>query len=72
MSIHNISLTTQLKNTSRELKQHQPSNKQYKRFIVLPYVSRKTEDFAFKLINLVETNYSTVDFNVVFKTPNTI
>ena len=46
--------------------------KQYKRFIVLPYVNRKAEDFAFKLKHLVETNNSTVYFNVAFKTPNTI
>jgi hypothetical protein len=46
--------------------------KQYKRFIVLPFVNRKAEDFAVRLKTLVEENYTQVDFNVAFKAPNTI
>ena len=46
--------------------------KQHKRFIVLPYVNRKAEDFAVRLKRLVEENYTQIDFNVAFKAPNTI
>lgn len=46
--------------------------KEIKRFIVLPFVNRKAEDFAVRLKSLVETNYTQVDFNVAFKAPNTI
>lgn len=53
-----------------------PSNKEpqkeTKRFIVLPFVNRKVEDFAVRLKALVEVNYSQVDFNVAFKSPKTI
>jgi hypothetical protein len=38
-----------------------------KRFIVLPFVNRKAEDFAVRLKALVEENYTQVDFNVAFK-----
>ena len=46
--------------------------KEYKRYIVLPFVNRKAEDFAVRLKKLVEENYTQVDFNVAFKAPNTI
>jgi hypothetical protein len=46
--------------------------KQYKRFIVLPFVNRKAENFAVRLKKLVEDNYTNVDFNGPFKAPNTI
>jgi hypothetical protein len=48
------------------------SDKQLTRYIVLPYVNRKADDFANKLKSLVKENYSQVDFNVAFKAPNTI
>jgi len=35
-------------------------------------VNRKAEDFAVPLKALVEDNYTQVDFNVAFKSPNTI
>jgi hypothetical protein len=43
-----------------------------KRFLKLPYVNRKCEDFAFRLKQLVESNYTQVDFNVAFQAPMTI
>ena len=43
-----------------------------KRFIVLPYVSRKCEDFAHRLKKHVEANFKNVEFNVAFQTPATI
>jgi hypothetical protein len=46
--------------------------KELKRFIVLPFVNRKAEDFAVRLKALVEDNYTQVDFNVAFKAPRTI
>jgi len=46
--------------------------KELKRFIVLPFVNRKVEDFAVRLKALVEDNYTQVDFNVAFKAPKTI
>ena len=46
--------------------------KEFKRFIVLPFVNRKAEEFAVRLKALVEENYTQVDFNVAFKAPNTI
>ena len=46
--------------------------KELKRFIVLPFVNRKAEDFAVRLKALVEDNYTKVDFNVAFKAPKTI
>lgn len=46
--------------------------KETKRYIVLPYVGPKSEDFSLKLKSLVTTNFPQVDFNVAFKTPTTI
>ena len=43
-----------------------------KRFLKLPYVSRKCEDYAFRLKKLVETHYEQVEFNVAFQAPMTI
>ena len=48
------------------------SDKQLTRYIVLPYVNRKADDFANKLKSLVKDNYNQVEFNVAFKAPNTI
>ena len=41
-------------------------------YIVLPFVNKKAEDFAFRLKKLIQTNYPKVDFNVAFKSPKTI
>jgi len=46
--------------------------KAYKSFLVLPFVNRKVEDFAVRLKALVEDNYTQLDFNVAFKSQNTI
>ena len=43
-----------------------------KRFIVLPYVNKKAEDFAHRLQQEVTTNFPQVELNVVFKAPKTI
>jgi hypothetical protein len=40
-----------------------------KRFLKLPYVSRKCEDNGFWLKKLVETHYEQVEFNVTFQAP---
>ena len=42
------------------------------RFIVLPFVNRKAEDFGIRLKKLMKTNYPQIDFNVAFKAPKTI
>ena len=39
------------------------------RFLKLPYVSNKCENYAFKLKNLIESNFPQVEFNVAFTTP---
>ena len=44
----------------------------YKKFIVLPYANRNCEEFATRLKNLLEQNYSETEFNVAFQTPSTI
>jgi hypothetical protein len=46
--------------------------KETKRFIVLPFVNKKAEDFTVSFKSLVEESYSQVDFNVAFKSPKTI
>ena len=43
-----------------------------KRFIVLPFVHRKADDFAVRLKNLVCNNFPQVDFNAAFTAPCTI
>jgi len=49
---------------------NQPNpQKETKRFIVLPFINKKAEDFAVRLKSLVEESYSQVDFNVAFKSP---
>jgi len=42
------------------------------RYIVLPFVNKKAEDFAKRLKNLIRDNFKQVDFNVAFKSPRTI
>ena len=43
-----------------------------KRYIVLPFVHRKADEFAVRLKNLVSSHFPQVDFNVAFKAPCTI
>lgn len=47
-------------------------DKPHKRFLKLPYVGRKCEEFATRLKRIVENNYPQVEFNVAFQAPNTI
>jgi hypothetical protein len=49
------------------LPNQQKPQKETKRFIVLPFVNKKAENFAVRLKSLVEESYSHVDFNVAFK-----
>ena len=42
------------------------------KFIVLPYVSNKCEQFALKLRKLVKDNIDNVDLNIAWKAPKTI
>ena len=59
--------------TTRKATPTEPKpKKELTRFIVLPFVSKKAEDFSVRLKTLVEENYSQVDFNVAFKAPQTI
>jgi hypothetical protein len=46
--------------------------KDKKRFLKLPYVSRRCEDFVFRLKGTVNDYYPQVDFNVAFQSPMTI
>ena len=45
------------------------TKKTEERYLKLPYVSRKCEEFAYRLKKLVETNFQQVQFNVAFQTP---
>jgi hypothetical protein len=45
---------------------------EFKRFLKLPYVNRKCEDFAFRLKSTIEEYYPQVEFNVAFQSPMTI
>jgi len=66
----NIINQTINKYISRITLPNQPKpQKETKRFIVLPFVNKKAEDFAVRLKSLVEESYSQVDFNVAFKSP---
>jgi len=49
-----------------------PPKPDTKRFIVLPYTSKKCEEFAIRLKNLVTNNFADLDFNVAFQTPRTV
>ena len=46
--------------------------KPIKRFLKLPYVNRKCEDYALRLKGIVEENFPQVEFNVAFQAPMTI
>ena len=48
------------------------TEKPYKRFLKLPFVHRKCEDFARRLKSLMTQSYPQVDFNVAFQTPMNI
>ena len=58
----------QSKATPQQTKEKAPE----KRYIVLPFVHRRADEFAVRLRNLVCSNYPQVDFNVAFKAPCTI
>jgi hypothetical protein len=49
-----------------------PPEKPVKHFLKLPYAGRKSDDFAFRLKNLVTKNFPLVEFNVAFQTPMNI
>jgi hypothetical protein len=71
--LENIINQTIDKYISRITLPNQPKpQKETKRFIVLPFVNKKAEDFAVRLKSLVEESYPQVDFNVAFKSPKTI
>ena len=66
-----------IKNRNDRIRQNEaetPADKEDKptRFIVLPYVSHKAENFAKRLKSHVNTFFPKVDFNVAFKSPNEI
>lgn len=46
--------------------------KDIKRYIVLPYVGPKSDEFSDKLKGLINSNFPQIDFNVAFQTPQTI
>jgi len=43
-----------------------------KRFITLPYTSRKCEDFATRLRRLVNNTFPSIDLNIAYQAPKTI
>ena len=43
-----------------------------KRFITLPYTSRKCEDFATRLRILVNNTFPSIDLNIAYQAPKTI
>jgi hypothetical protein len=43
-----------------------------KRYIVLPYVGPKSDEFSGKLKTLISSNFPQIDFNVAYQTPQTI
>jgi len=49
-----------------------PPKPENKRFIVLPYTSKKCEDFGSRLRKLIVNNFKDLDFNVAFQTPRTV
>ena len=49
-----------------------PQEEKLTRYIVLPFINKKVEDFAVRLKTLVEKNYNKVDMNVAFKSPKII
>lgn len=65
-----------LKDDSRQAEQcaiiTRKEEKTHKRFLVLPYVGKKCEDFAYRLKHFVESYYPQVDFNVAFQAPMSI
>ncbi|CAF0863808.1 unnamed protein product [Brachionus calyciflorus] len=46
--------------------------KEIKRYIVLPYVGPKSDEFSDKLKDLITSNFPQIDFNVAYQTPQTI
>jgi hypothetical protein len=66
--------TTIARFLERKARQANPAEpeKEIKRFLKLPYVSRKCEDFAFRLKQLVSSFFPQVEFNVAFQAPMTI
>ena len=48
------------------------SSTKMKRFIVLPFVGKKSEDFAYRLKNHVESHFPQLDFNAAQQTPASI
>jgi hypothetical protein len=47
-------------------------DKPHKRFLVLPFVNRRADEFASKLKTLVNKSYNQIDFTIAFKTPGSI
>jgi hypothetical protein len=55
----------------RSRQQNPTTEKETRRFLKLPYVSRKCEDFAFRLKALVNEHFPKVEFNVAFQAAKT-
>ena len=58
----------------RKARQAEPpkEEKEVKRFLKLPYVSRDCEGFAYKMKQLVKEYFPHVEFNIAFEAPMTI
>ena len=63
----NNTLSLFLEKKSKQAKPGEPE-----RFLKLPYVSRKCEDFAFRLKSTVNEHFPQVEFNVAYQAPMTI
>ena len=69
--IVNTTLALFCEQKARQREQPAPE-KEHKRFLKLPYVGRKCEDFAFKLKQMVNEFFPTVEFNVAYQAPMTL
>lgn len=65
------SISRFLERKAQQAVQQEPE-KEIKRFLKLPYVGRKCEDFAFRLKKTVNEYFPQVEFNVAFQAPMTI
>ena len=61
-----------IENELKKDRNNRETEKEIKRYIVLPYVGPKSDEFSEKLKSLVNSNFPQIDFNVAYQTPQTI
>jgi hypothetical protein len=67
-----VDTTISLFLTQRSRQANPTLEKETTRFLKLPYVSSKCEDFAFRLKALVKEHFPKVEFSLAFQAPMTI